>query len=321
MSLLFSLIIPFYNVEKYISECLASVYEQDIPECEYEVICVDDCSPDGSMAIVEEFRKEHDNLRVICHKENKKLGAARNTGLLNACGEYVWFVDSDDKIYSNCLGRLKERCLENNPDMLHFRYSTKNSIHPFARESRPHPGRDEFFKPYFDASFVWNKVYKRSFLLDNNLTFSDVPGGDILHTIAAFDRSERYMQTQDLCYDYRLDNTSSAVHSKVTGVRLFMYTLNIGHELLKLSASLSEDVRPVVESGGVVKINSFHRTLFLLDWKEQFYFYKTALSNRDVIMFNWAKMNLQSKILINLPPIVFVGHPAIILAKRMLRNR
>ena len=91
-----SIIIPFYNVEQYIALCLDSVYHQDIPEEEYEVICVDDCSPDSSIAIVEEYAKKHTNLVVVRNQYNRKLGGARNAGMEVATGRYVWFVDSDD---------------------------------------------------------------------------------------------------------------------------------------------------------------------------------------------------------------------------------
>ena len=93
-----SIIIPFYNVEQYIAQCLDSVYRQDIPEEEYEVICVDDCSQDGSLEIVKQYQKKHVNLILLKHEVNKKLGAARNTGFNTAKGNYIWHVDSDDKI-------------------------------------------------------------------------------------------------------------------------------------------------------------------------------------------------------------------------------
>ena len=89
-----SIIIPFYNVEKYIAECLDSVYNQDISEEEYEVICVNDASPDNSRNIVLEYQKKHSNLTLVEHEVNKKLGAARNTGRKIARGKYIWNVDS-----------------------------------------------------------------------------------------------------------------------------------------------------------------------------------------------------------------------------------
>ncbi len=91
-----SIIIPVYNVEKYLRECLDSCVNQTLEDI--EIICVDDASPDNSIKILEEYQQKDSRIRIFRHEENKNLGTARNTGLTNATGEYVWFVDSDDYI-------------------------------------------------------------------------------------------------------------------------------------------------------------------------------------------------------------------------------
>ena len=73
-----SFILPFYGVERYIGECLESIYQQDIPEDQYEVICVNDCTADNSEQIVLQYAEQHPNLKLIRHEVNKKLGAAGN---------------------------------------------------------------------------------------------------------------------------------------------------------------------------------------------------------------------------------------------------
>ncbi len=100
-----SVIIPVYNVEKYIKKCLDSVFIQDVACDEYEVIVVDDGSPDNSMEIVKYFATEFKNLKIISQK-NQGLSAARNAGMRIAKGEYIWFVDSDDWIEENCLQEI-----------------------------------------------------------------------------------------------------------------------------------------------------------------------------------------------------------------------
>ena len=87
------------------------MYNQDIPEEEYEVICVNDASPDNSREIVKEYQKKHKNLILVEHEVNKKLGAARNTGRSVAKGKYIWNVDSDDMIAPNCLKKMLHRSL------------------------------------------------------------------------------------------------------------------------------------------------------------------------------------------------------------------
>ena len=94
-----SIIIPVYKVENYILQCLESIY-QDVKNIDYEVIVIDDCTPDDSINIVNEFIhvKQIQNLKIIRHEENKGLGAARNTGIDHAKYEYIWFIDSDDTV-------------------------------------------------------------------------------------------------------------------------------------------------------------------------------------------------------------------------------
>ena len=121
-----SIIVPFFNVEKYIKECIHSLYSQDIPSDNYEVILVNDCSPDNSREIVVELQKEYPTLTLIDHDKNKKLGGARNSGLKVAKGDYIWFVDSDDFLKPNILNNLLEISYQNNLDVLHFDYYQYN---------------------------------------------------------------------------------------------------------------------------------------------------------------------------------------------------
>jgi glycosyltransferase involved in cell wall biosynthesis len=99
-----SIIIPVYNVEQYIRQCLESVYTQNVPLDTYEVIIVNDGTPDGSMNVVDGFTN-YNNMKII-NQENKGLSIARNIGLQNASGDYVWFIDSDDWIERNILENM-----------------------------------------------------------------------------------------------------------------------------------------------------------------------------------------------------------------------
>lgn len=99
-----SIVVPVYNVEPYIKKCIQSLVNQNVPKNEYEIIIVDDGSPDNSIKIVEESFSEP-NIRIV-RKQNGGLSSARNAGFAVAQGEYVWFVDSDDWIEDNCLKDL-----------------------------------------------------------------------------------------------------------------------------------------------------------------------------------------------------------------------
>lgn len=113
-----SIIIPVYNVEKYLRECLDSCINQTLEDI--EIICVDDCSPDNSIKILEEYQQKDSRIKIFRHEKNKNLGAARNTGLQNATGGYVWFVDSDDYIDSKACQILYDAIEKFDVDLLCF---------------------------------------------------------------------------------------------------------------------------------------------------------------------------------------------------------
>lgn len=103
-----SIIIPVYNVEKYLAECLDSCLNQGLPAEDYEILCVNDGSPDGSAEILSAYERRYPNIRVLT-KENGGVSSARNLGLDHAQGDYVWFVDADDVIIQESLGLFYEQ--------------------------------------------------------------------------------------------------------------------------------------------------------------------------------------------------------------------
>lgn len=143
-----SIIIPIYNVEKYIGRCAESVLNQNVPPSQYEVIFVNDGTKDNSVEVLnkaidfEKFPNFH-----IYNKENGGLSSARNFGLDKAHGDYVWFVDSDDWIEPNCLAKIVKKLNEMNPDILY--------IHADDYED------DKIYKrgDYFDFGIVRGKYF------------------------------------------------------------------------------------------------------------------------------------------------------------------
>ena len=116
--MMLSIIIPVYNVERYVEKCIRSCEMQDVTD--FELVVVNDGSTDNSLSIVEQVSKEYENIAIITQK-NQGLSAARNAGLQVARGEYVWFVDSDDWIEPNCLGRITKK-LKDGLDILQLQY-------------------------------------------------------------------------------------------------------------------------------------------------------------------------------------------------------
>lgn len=112
-----SIIIPIYNVEEYLEECLVSALKQTLKEI--EIICVNDGTPDRSMDIVNRYAKEDERI-VIVEKENGGLSSARNAGLAVAKGEYVYFLDSDDYILEQTMEVLYGEASQNQLDNIYF---------------------------------------------------------------------------------------------------------------------------------------------------------------------------------------------------------
>ena len=120
-----SVIVPVYNVEKYLHKCVASLLKQDLFPEDYEIILVDDGSPDRCGEICEEYALNHSNIKVV-HRDNGGLSAARNSGIDIAQGKYLQFVDSDDYLEPNVLGGLIRKMESEELDMLRFDYKNVN---------------------------------------------------------------------------------------------------------------------------------------------------------------------------------------------------
>lgn len=120
-----SVIVPIYKVEKYLRKCVDSLLQQDLSPEEYEIILVDDGSPDGCGEICDEYAVHHPNIMVV-HRENGGLSAARNSGMEVAKGKYIQFVDSDDYLEPNVLKSLVDRMDADHLDILRFNYQNVN---------------------------------------------------------------------------------------------------------------------------------------------------------------------------------------------------
>ena len=119
--ILLSYVVPVYNTEAYVIKCLETIVNQDINPDEYEVIVVDDGSPDNSRTIVEDYTRTHQQVRLIS-QPNGGLSAARNTGIKHARGHYLHFVDSDDYLVPGMMNSLLQRAVNQNLDILFFNY-------------------------------------------------------------------------------------------------------------------------------------------------------------------------------------------------------
>lgn len=138
-----SIIVPVYGVANYLRKCVDSLLAQDITD--YEIILVDDGSPDECPQICDEYAALHPNFIKVIHQENAGLSAARNSGICAAQGDYILFVDSDDYLQSNVLGTLMAQVKRDNLDVLRFRYqNVRESGEVFV----PHEGMKTNYNDY-----------------------------------------------------------------------------------------------------------------------------------------------------------------------------
>lgn len=178
--MLLSVVIPFYQVEQYIGDCLTLAAQ--LPEQDCELLLVDDCGGDGSAAIAKDFCAHHANMRVIRREKNGGLSAARNTGLAEACGEYVYFLDSDDLPRPQALWQLVLAAKEQALDVAKARFSYfddetgEEMPGPAIEKTDAMPGGALFAMQCRAGVYepmVWQCVYRRGFLEENELTMAE----------------------------------------------------------------------------------------------------------------------------------------------------
>lgn len=179
--MLVSIIIPIFNVEQYIGNCLNSVVCQTA-KASIECILVDDYGQDKSMEIAEKFINKYNGLiefHIIHHESNRGLSAARNSGLDRASGEYVFFLDSDDEITPDCISLLTSPLMERQYDMVVGdikAIGTKPQYPYLSLEDGEILGRENIYTTKKKGQWyqmAQNKLYRRAFLLENNLWFKE----------------------------------------------------------------------------------------------------------------------------------------------------
>lgn len=214
---LISIIVPVYNMEKYLDRCMESILNQTYKHL--EIILVDDGSTDSSPEKCDEYAQKDGRVRVI-HKQNGGLSDARNAGLEIAAGEYIGYVDSDDWIEMDMYERMYNACIENKAQIAVCRYFSEYKDHTEAGGD----GRvillsqEELLTIYLGGheqyviyNSVWSKLFRRE--LVSGMVF---PKGrnseDILYTTRAFCRAGRAVYLDQCLYHYVLDREGSIMN-------------------------------------------------------------------------------------------------------------
>ena len=240
-----SIIIPVYNSEKYLKECLTSIINQTLKDI--EIICVNDGSTDNSLKILEEFGAQDSRLRII-NQENQGQGYARNAGLEAAKGDYVGFIDSDDYI---------------SPDFYKKLYSYKSDIVLTTKRRYLENGklRNKDFKVRDKNSLIiknaniYNKIYRKDFLIKNNIKFygKTNPAEDNYFSVKAILNADSIKIIKGGIYYYRVVENST-IHKKFTSKDFII--LDIMKEIKGFAPALR-----IIDSKINLELNSFYKRL------------------------------------------------------------
>lgn len=223
-----SIVVPVYNVERYLKECLDSIRSQSLKDI--EVVVVDDGSTDDSGAIADSYAKEDPRFKVI-HKPNSGYGHTMNTGFRAATGEYVGIVESDDCARPRMFEKLYALGVKNDADVVRSNYyamsgngSRFDFIDILSLGSAPY-GRSfnpaDYVEILRGSPAIWSGVYKASYLRDHDIEFLETPGASYQDTgffLKVISLADRVVFTREAFLNYRVDNAGSSVKS---GAKVF----------------------------------------------------------------------------------------------------
>lgn len=223
-----SILVPVYNVERYIRECLDSILAQSFTD--FEAICMDDGSTDGSGVILDEYASKDSRIRVV-HKRNSGYGNTMNEAMRLAKGKYIGIVESDDTIERDMFQIMYDAVTGYDLDMVktdfcrvwHNEKDERKVKRQYARLTENQSMYDRVIDPnielesYLLEKFTWNALYKREMIVKNNIRYNETPGASYQDNgfwFQTFYWAKRVMFLAKSFYNYRQDNMSASSHSK-----------------------------------------------------------------------------------------------------------
>ena len=234
-SLNISIIVPVYNVENYIKDCFSSIISQTY-NGPMECLFIDDRGTDGSVSVLNELISAYDGpieMRVLHHEENRGLSAARNTGITNSKGDYLFFLDSDDQLYPHSIVSLSKAAMEEHqPEMILGGYHVNipdNPNNKFHFNYEILNGQPTIAKAFLDDKLfcmVPNKLIRRDFIIDNCLFFKEgIIHEDNLWSFQSFHLAQKVVTIPEKTYYYFIHSgsimTASSCEKQLMGVKVF----------------------------------------------------------------------------------------------------
>lgn len=305
---------PCYNVAPYIGRCIESIEKQDIPQTEYDVICVDDCSKDNTADVIMEYQKQYSNIRLICHTENKTAGGARNTGMDAAQGEYLWFVDPDDAIVENILGTLWKQVMEKQVDILFFNYNyigEDNVAHPVLQFDGTYAvmkGQDFFLtycksKRLAEVTSVWREVFSAKYLKDNDIRYPEIKSSqDVVFAWHSYLEAQKVTAIPTVAYNHvRRPTSTTGSTGKYKAINTISAPLLYVGKLMELNTyiEMSQVFHDDLLFTCRESMNNDSRKVFMMSCSEQHVFYNEMQKHKDLIDQSSLLMNRKTKKIFN----------------------
>lgn len=249
-----SVIMPCYNIEKYVEETLKSVLNQSFKD--YEIICLNDGSTDGTLQILNRYQELYSNIRVISN-ENHGVAYERNIGIQSSKGKYIYYMDSDDLIKENCLETLYNYAENDNLDVVYFEadsfYETEEIKKDFPQFQTLYHRKKEYKEVYTGHDLyiqmenagdikmsVGLQFTKRQLLIENNIKFEEMRAfEDNLYTLQVMLKADKARCVKDRLYLRRV-RSDSIMTGKVNKLRFEAYN-RIVMELLEMLEKESQD--------------------------------------------------------------------------------
>ena len=221
MDIKVSVIVPCYNVEKYVGECLQSICNQTLEDI--EIICINDGSQDNTLSIINEFKQKDTRIKVI-NKENTGYGHSVNMGIDVAIGKYIGIVESDDFIEPNMYDEMYNVAEFYNLEVCrccYYEYHSQNKLDikkdfPFVPKNVVFCPIDDNQAPFWQQPTVWINLYNRKWLQDNKIRFLETAGAsyqDVSFSFKVYSKVKRFLMLEDAFLHYRVDNENSSINS------------------------------------------------------------------------------------------------------------
>lgn len=300
-----SIIVPVYDVERFIERCSRSLFEQSYPNLEY--IFINDCSPDKSIdvlnEVVESYPERKDTIKIVYHENNRGISATRNTGLDHSSGEFVIFVDSDDWLDLHAIELLVKKQSENDADMVSgsrlIHYEDKEVFFP-EREYKDNGQMTLQMMQHSLDHFLTGRLFRKTLFTDNGLRFNDgynIAEDRYMMTLLAY-HTKVFDTVNSVVYHYERGNVNSLTKTKNGRKILKNYKQELGN--LLFLEQFFRDKEPVYQQECsrciMEQLEYYKKVAITFFFKDEFYRVVNIIDSRsetDLKLIGWKKRGVK----------------------------